>query len=601
MITKDIPLPRLLPNASPSWPERRIRPIKVSINLSITPLSHATIDLPKGETLPERSYVELYTCMGSAGIFRVRSPQDAYGDDITTAELEHAVVEVGDYLVLAKYDEMKAADQAMQTIFGHYRGSKWQLGSVSALGSGQIALQANYNRVLESMLAIMEQKPDCMMAFDFSTSPWTINIVARGTTVQAEGRLSRNVNYAKVSYDDTELCTRAYYEKEATTDEALSGFPVFSQSTYYANGAYVTNENKLYTLPSGHAVGVTWANTAKTAVTDYPTTVWAYVDADTIGTYGLIERTVPTGTDYTAAEALRAANEYISKHKRPRFSVEISLEELSCVTGEPLDTFTIGKLCRLALIDYRYSTTIENHITGLGFPDVYEQPTNITANLADEEDATINFIHDVDAKGGSGGGGGGRKKQDDQFKEYRTRIEQDDYHIGLVSEHADKANNILQAAGIDINSQTGVVIYHTDNENQLMSKINVQAGRIDLVVTGSGSSASINIQAIVDGINQSAVTISADKINLNGYVTTSMLEAAFQDVDQIACDQLSVTNYMTLDAYSVSWQELDVVTSVSDDKTSTKSWGAADGTLAYYGKLVTDTDYDTTKIYYLGR
>lgn len=470
-MVENIPLPRLLPGAT--WTERRIMPEKVSVNLNITPLSHATITLPECESVPARGYIEVFTCMGSAGIYRVRAPQESYGNDSAVAELEHAVVEVGDWLVLASYDEMKAAGTAMTTIFSHYRGTKWQLGSVTALGSGNVAMQANHISVLEAMLSIMEQKPDCMMTFDFSTTPWTINIVQRGTTVAAEGRLSRNINFAKITYDDTELCTRAYYEKEVPA--------------------------------SGNA---------------QPTSEWLYVDADTIGTYGLIEKSVPTGSNYTAAEALQAATIYLNKHKHPRISVEINLEELSSTTGEPMDTFEIGKLCRLALVDY--NTTVEKCITGMGFPDVYDQPTNITVNLAEEEDAAINFIHDVDAKGGYGGGGAGRRKQDQQFKEYRTRFDQDDYHIALVSEHADRANSILQAAGIDINSQTGVVIYHTDNENMLQSKMNVQAGQIGLVVQGTGANASIKaaqIWASIDmDMRQSHVTISADIIDIDGIV-----------------------------------------------------------------------------------
>ena len=174
MITENIPLPRLLPSST--YAERRVVPTMVTITQKITPLSFASIQLPPGEKIPARGYMELFTCMGSAGIFRIRSPQESYGDDNATAELEHAVVEVGDYLVKAKYDEMMAASTAMQTVFSYYTsggGTRWQLGSVSVLGSGQIALQVNYDKVLTAMLAILDQKPDCMMAFDFSTSPWT--------------------------------------------------------------------------------------------------------------------------------------------------------------------------------------------------------------------------------------------------------------------------------------------------------------------------------------------------------------------------------------------------------------------------------------------
>ena len=364
---ENIPLPRLL-NAS-GGTERRIHPTQVSINLNITPLSDASMTLPKGENLPTRGYVELFTCMGSAGIYRVRSPQDSYGQDNTTAELEHAIVEVGDFLVLHKYDEMMAASTAMQTVFSHYRGTKWQLGSVSALGNTQIALQVNYDKVLEAMLAILDQKTDCMMAFDFTTTPWTVNIVAKGTTVTAEGRLSRNVNYARVVYDDTELCTVAYYEKPKANQSATADME----------------------------------------------TEWLYLEADTKNTYGPIEREVKTGSNFTPEEALRIATTYLNEHKNPRVSVEIGAEELSSITGESFDQFTIGKLFRLVLVDYGL-LPIEKVITGLTFQDVYESPMNITVHLDQEEDTLVRFIHDMDSKGGSGGGGGSRKKQDDLDK-----------------------------------------------------------------------------------------------------------------------------------------------------------------------------------------
>ena len=513
---ENIPLPRLLNSSGGT--ERRINPINVSVNLEITPLSYASMTLPKGENLPARGYVELFTCMGSAGIYRVRSPQDAYGSGITTAELEHAVVEVGDYIVDDEYDEMIDPQRAMMAVFSHYKGDKWILGDITALGMDHIAFEAKYVRVLEAMLAIMEQVQDCMLTFDFTTSPrWTINVAKRGTTVAAEGRLSRNVNYATVTYDDTELCTRAYYERSTTTDSGSSYYPDFDQAVNYSKNAYVNYGSKLYQLPNGHTAGTTWANTTKTAVTDVPTSEWTYMDADTIGTYGVIEREIQTGSNYTTQEADYVASEYLRTHKHPRISIEVSLEELSSVTGESFDTFTIGKLCRIALPDY--NTTIEKNITALAFPNVYGSPRAITASLADEEDDVINFIHDVDTSGGSGGGGGSSRKQDDVWKEYRTTFEKDDYHFGLYAQRFNTAEEILQQAGLYINSN-GVLVYAEDNENNFASKLKVQADRISLVVEGTGANAHIKPAEIVAAINDGASTIklSADHIDIDGLV-----------------------------------------------------------------------------------
>ena len=116
----NIPLPRLLDSTFKEV--RRIRPINLSLSLAITPLSYASIELPIDESLPARSLVELYSPLGSAGIFRVRAPQNAYGGDnvSTTTELEHAVVEVGDYLVRADYEEMICEDTATHADYVTY-------------------------------------------------------------------------------------------------------------------------------------------------------------------------------------------------------------------------------------------------------------------------------------------------------------------------------------------------------------------------------------------------------------------------------------------------------------------------------------------------
>lgn len=521
----DVPLPRLLDSSFNL--DRELHPLTVSLALNLVPLSTASIELPKGENLPARSYVEVFSPLGSVGIFRVRSPEDAYGEDTTTAELEHAVSEVGDYLVKAEYSEMMVATTAMTTVFSHYNGGRWQLGSISALGSSQIALQVNYERVLDAMLKILEQT-DCYMDFDFSTSPWTINFVQKSTTVTAEGRLSRNLDAVRIIYDDTELCTRAYYEYETTTYASPDGFPTFDVNKNYSKDEKVGYGGRLYTLPNGHTAGTSWAQTASTVVADAPTTAWTHMDADTIGTYGIVEKTVPVGTGYTTAETEAVVRQYLEQHKIPRFSVECTGEVLSIVTGESLDTFTLGKLMRLALVDY--GVTIEHEITGLEWGDVYDSPEDVNIRLADEEDTLLMFLHDIDATGSttsSRGGGGGGSNQENKWKEYYTRFEQDDYHFHLLAAHVDQQENILQQAGLYIDSN-GVITYAEDNtknigskfkvnadaisaevtratqaEGTLSGQITVEAGKISQIVQSVGADGQVTAASIVLAINQS--------------------------------------------------------------------------------------------------
>lgn len=461
---------------------RLIHPLSASITENITPLSTATVDLKMGEEIPARSYMELFTPYGSAGMFRVRSPHIAYGQDFSSIELEHMIAELGDYLVKAEYDQMIEANAAVKIIFGHYKGSHWQLGSYSAIGTNSIALQANYESVLNSLLSVLQQVPGCMMTFDFKTKPWTVNIVKKGTKVVAEGRLSRNVTTATVSCDDTELVTRVWYQ--TYTEDA-----------------------------DGKKTGV-----------------WHSKDADTIKTYGLVESTVSTSSDMTDSEIMTTVDTYIREHKQPKVSVSIQAHELTKITGERMDRFLVGDLCRLAIPDY--SIKVELNISSVEWDDVYNTPENVTVKLGDEEETVVTFLHNIDktGSGSRGGSGGGGKKHDDdeKWKEYFTHIEQTDRNIKLTATRVDKNDMILEQAGMNLNSK-GVLIYAMDKPNGVGARIQTQADRINLVVSGSGKNARINAAQIVMGINnesgKSNIKLKADTIDLDGYVTISELNA----------------------------------------------------------------------------
>lgn len=466
---REIPYPRIVDRNMNTL--RRIIPQSVSIDLKAVPLSYASMKLSQNESIPERSYVELYTCMGSAGVFRVTAPQNAYGDDNITVELEHAITELGDYLVLEDIDEMMPAASAVSRIFHHYRGNKWTMStSGSGLGSGEVAVEVDHDNVLESLLGIIEQIENCIMTFDFTTTPWTFGFKKMDSTVTAEGRLSRNVQSAKVTYDDSELCTRVYYEVSS------------------GSGADATTE-------------------------------WKYKDTGTASKYGLIEKVCSTGSNYTESEALRVVNSFIRRNKRPRVSISINAEELSNVTGEQLDKFTIGKLFRLALPDYNVEP-IEENITGLSFRDVYGRPDDIVVDLADEEDTVVTYIHDTtDSTTGNGRSSGGRrKKEEETWKEFRTLFYRDDYHIAMAAQHLDEHNNILQQAGLYIDSE-GILQYADDNANMLYSRIQQTASSIMHEVEDA-------YNGLYSRITQTASEIRSDVANVYNGLYTRITQTA---------------------------------------------------------------------------
>lgn len=506
-----IQLPRLLDSSLKEV--KRLRPVQMSVNLEIVPLSTASMTLLKDDTVTARSFVEIYTSIGSAGIFRVRAPQESYGDETITVECEHAITEVADYLIKEDYEKAMGAQTAMKTLFGHYKGKLWKLGSLTNL-SGTVNVIASYNTVLEAMLAILDQQRDLMMTFDFTTSPWTINFVKKGTVVAAEGRLSRNVKSAKVTYDDSNLCTRVY-----------------------ADGLTGTKGN-----------------------------VYGHIDASTLSKYGVVEKTV-SGSSDSKDDTTRAAKAFLNDNKEPKVSVEIDAADLSLITGEPLDKFTLGKLFRLAIPDR--GVTVEQHITSLSWDDVFNNEESIHVTLAAKKDTVLSFLHDVETGGGRGGGSANRKT-DKNKKEYTTKFEQTDRSIEMVATRTDKNDKILEQAGMSLNSK-GVLIYATNNKNNIASKLKVEADRIDSLVSKTGvnklgksetlysritqTASSIKAEVskkvdkttyeayvkvtaksieskvsagnIASTINQTAqsVTIKASKIDLSGYVTASELEA----------------------------------------------------------------------------
>lgn len=477
--------------------QRILHPDNVSLTLTMVPLSTATISAPD-EEIPARSWVELFSPYGSAGFFRVRSPREGYGVRSGEAELEHMISELGDYLVKEEYSEMLAADTAFKRAFKHYKGSAWKLGSVAALGTEKVAYEAKYDRILDVLLSILQQKPDCMLAYDFSKTPWVVSVVKKGTSI-AEGRLARNINVATVNYDDSELATRVYYQ--------------------------VYNKDKEAT--------------------------WKSKDADTISKYGVVEGVVKTSSDMTDSEINHLVNTYIREHKKPRASISVEGAELYQITGEPLDKQEPGKLYRLALPDY--NLTLQDYITSVTWANVYGKPMSTTVEIGDEEDTVVTFLHNLDATGGGGGGGGKNKKEKEfEWGQFRSDWDVQDDHISGMVEKINKQGKILEQAGLSINS-SGVLIY-SKKAGGIASMIQTQADRINLVVTKKGGKDVVNAAQIVLEINkqgESEARIKAKRINLDGYVKMKDFNALKGTVEKLFGGESNFAKVVAVKLHSV--------------------------------------------------
>nr|DAH25560.1 MAG TPA: tail protein [Caudoviricetes sp.] len=305
----------------------RLHPVTLSINERLVPPHDASMTLPPGEGAPFHAWVELYTIDGSAGFYRVSGASECYvitGD----VDLEHSAAILGDAIIPGegKYSgtcaEVLTAMLANQTTLINGR-KPWVLGACAKSASIEYAYDCN--NILSAMTEVVgDEKDGYALEFDDTHGfPWRVNVVSVETIASCEGRLSRNLESVSVSISDDEFCTRIYCKS----------------------------------LPEPH-----------------------YIDGPTVGTWGIITKTITAGEGVTAESLKSYIIQYLEDHKNPRISIEINGVDLATATGESLDSFRIGRLFRLALPDY--GVKMEERILVRSITDIYGDPRGVRLTLA---------------------------------------------------------------------------------------------------------------------------------------------------------------------------------------------------------------------------
>lgn len=161
-----------------------------------------------------------------------------------------------------------------------------------------------------------------------------------------------------------------------------------------------------------------------------------------------------------------------------------------------------------------------------------------------------------DAAGGGGGGGGNTDPDENKWREFRTTITA--YQDGTGMQIRAVQNDIArQDQEIAIQEGRLEVLYDqitaevTDRRNadaELSGRITVQANQISLVVEKKNGKDVIKAASIVTAINNdtSSIVLSADRIDLRGYVTTSQLHATQASIDNLKSGQATATSLRTL-------------------------------------------------------
>lgn len=214
-------------------------------------------------------------------------------------------------------------------------------------------------------------------------------------------------------------------------------------------------------------------------------------------------------------------------------------------------------------------------------------PTGTRVEIGDYIPNIIYINRDTDKKASGGGGGGGRgmpNSEDEEIKWYTEFIKTQN-QIGMVirrkngtdyidaaaialaiNESTGETRALIKADHVNISATTtahvlaGSIVYD-ENGNLVLKESS--GGGIVVERNQSGTTATFGVWDrgnLTGGVmitqinNETVLQISADRIDLVGYVTVSMMESAFQDIQQATIGQLTVSNYFTCLGHNVSWE-----------------------------------------------
>jgi len=517
----------ILMNGHSLTPKDAFQPERLAVNLSER---QSTATLTVSDEAPEIAlddWMQIENGPGAGIVWRVKTIDDQIDRRTRTITLEHTIQTLRDRIM---FGEIKSstisgssanptAQQAVQYILGNQ--SDWTLGGIAYSVSNPYSF--NGDDLFSALETVSSSLADCIWEYDFSSYPFKLYIRQMSGDVDSEMRTDRNIRTMKRTIDRSRMYTRLY--------------PI-GKNNLHIDGDYVSlNEN----------------------------------------IYGIVSKVETDQSKASKAELLRWANERIARHAEPAVTVTISGLELAEKTGESLDSFTIGRNCRVPLPEY--ATTITERVKKLSYPDVISDPEDVTITLANELQDVATILKEQAASGGRGGRAGAKNAEEDHawFVDTTDKVAmvaeavagkdgsgdpnwsrvaqltvdgsgidaRVTYAEGVIVTQASRITQTEKAITAEVTRATGAestmssritqtadaisaeVTRATGAESGLNGKINVEAGRIGLVVEGSGSGATVKRASIIAAINEdssSTVTIKADKVDLGAYVLASTLD-----------------------------------------------------------------------------
>ena len=501
-------LPRLL-NADGS--ERaRLHPVKLSATINKTPLSVSNMVVLAGNDIFVRDFVEIYRKDKSFGIFRVSSVgRESKGTQ--NINLSHGIVTLEDSVSPEETTVQGTLSAVVATLLGYQKGTaRWVVGSIP--NEGDYKLEVDRTNLLQAFCDLCKQARDYVFRYDQTTTPWKINAYPVASENLSECRISRNASSPRMTIDESDLCTRVLAPQ----------------------------------LDNG------------------------YMDADTISTWGIVERDLGVADDSDAAEVKKYAAEVLEARKNPAISVEIDAFELSDRTGDPIDRFEIGYRCRVAMADIGISVleTIETLYYGdlLSQPDVVtitlaNKPRDVSKSLASLANQTSGLTSTVTKQGSSIRG------NSSMIDDNKQLIIRDREIIDLHTKTIEEQGLVLKEAEIQLGDAKITLEAHQQTLTEQGKRLSSAEIRLD------GAEANILLKVDKDGVisainlSPESITIQAKKINLEGYVTATQLSTEIAAIENsfsnmVSTKVLYAQNTFQYQGWTVGLSENRFVTSV---------------------------------------
>lgn len=338
----------------------RLAPSRLSLSLKLTPLSTAVMTLPwDAPALRVRDLVELYDLSGSVGVFRVVSEETEPG--LTrTVHLEHGLASLGDEIVPAA-SMTGSVRTVLAVLMAHQASGMWQLGDIDVPEDLTLLFTCGCEPLLTALMNVMALLPDgYMLDCDQTSLPWTLHLRAFDDTAFCEGRLMRNLTSLRITRDASDLCTRVYPFGAGQGTERISLLPLLGTDC---------------------------------------------IDSAAAAEWGLISRTFTASSVFDVPTLHSVALKYLERHSQAAVSVEASAIDLSAATGEAIDTFRPGRMCRLILPEEDVMVT--ERIIALEEPDVIASPglirVSLCSRVSDASDELADILREVTASKVLGG------------------------------------------------------------------------------------------------------------------------------------------------------------------------------------------------------